>query len=135
MPCCCLRGICSAILGSKMSLEANGCLLCINKYNRILRKFGYKEEMLCMKLSGISQALSSVFFVFLLLFFFKRKCVITNYRKDFFYFFIFYRSTYMIAQDMPGKLCFEFLFFCFILSWQKLLTLFFLIIFFLFFLF
>lgn len=27
-----------------------------------------------------------------------------------FYFFIFYHSTYMMAQDMPGKFCFENLF-------------------------
>lgn len=94
-----------------MSLEADVCLLCISKYNTILRKFGYKEMLLCLKLSGISQALSSVL-CFLFLFFgffvfFKRKCMIT---RKIFYFFIFYHSTYMMAQDMPGKFCFENLF-------------------------
>lgn len=88
VPCCCFRSTCSAVLGNRMPLEANGCLLCISKYNTILRKFGYKEMLVCMKrLPGISQALSSAFFLFVC---FKEKMY--NYRKDFlfFYFLSFY---------------------------------------------
>lgn len=98
VPCCCLRGICSAILGSKISLEANRCHLCVNKYNTILREFGYKEMLLCMKLSTRHLSSSKLRF-----FFFKRRCIITG---KIFYFFIFYHSTYMMAKDMPGKVLF-----------------------------
>ena len=87
VPCCCLRGICSAILGSKISLEANRCYLCVKKYNTILREFGYKEMLLCMKLSTRHLSSSKLSFFF---FFFKEKMY--NYRKDFlfFYFLSFY---------------------------------------------
>lgn len=53
LPCCCLRGICSAFLGWKLSLEADGCLLCINKYNTVSESSGIKR---CCSHEAVDQA-------------------------------------------------------------------------------
>lgn len=109
VPCCCLRDICSAILGSKMSLEANRCFLCINKYNTILRKFGYKEMLLCMKLSTRHLSSSKLSFFFFL----KRRCIITGKMFLFFYFLSFYIYD---GKKYAWKFLFGNFIFCFILS-------------------
>lgn len=85
MPCCCLRGIRFALLGSKTSRDSNGCLLCIKKYNTILRKLGCDEmwqRRLCVELPAKHLLSSKLRFFF----FFKRRCIITGKMFLFFYF-------------------------------------------------